>query len=120
MTDFDKTISQFGQAWVDRDPDALMALIARNNLQYFETNFDPPTTDWNGIKELWDVVPANQTDITWQHEIILTEDNKVFVHAKISRTLLPSQEKQIIDAAFLFGFDKEGKINYFQQWRSVK
>ena len=72
------------------------------------------------MKKLWDVVPENQTDVTWWHEIVLTEGNKVLAHVKVSRTLLPSHEKQTIDAAFLFGFNKDNKINYFQQWRSVK
>ncbi|MCL2451542.1 nuclear transport factor 2 family protein [Candidatus Saccharibacteria bacterium] len=117
--EINKIIAKWGQAWVDRNPDAVMALIARDNLQYFETNFDPPTTDWGGVKKLWDIVPENQTDVTWWHEIVLIENNKTLAHAKVTRTMLPSNEKQNIDAAFLFGFDGNGQINYFRQWRSV-
>ena len=117
---FDNIIAKFGAAWVSRDPDSLMSLISRNDLRYFETNFDPPLTDWAKVKKLWDIVPNNQTDITWHHEILLAEENKVLAHVQLSRTLLPSRKHQIIDAAFLFGFDEDNKINYFRQWRSIK
>jgi hypothetical protein len=97
-----------------------MKLIARDDLEYYETNFDPPTTDWNKVYKLWEIVPKNQKDVTWQHEILMMDGNAVVVHAKITRTLLPSKIKQKIDVAFLFKFDDEDKINYFQQWRSVE
>jgi len=117
--EFDKVIAKFGQAWVDRDPDTVMSLVAHDNLQYFETNFDPPTTDWDEVKKLWDVVPTNQKDITWRHKIVLVDGNKALAHAQVNRTKLPSGTKEISDCAFLFGFDKDNKINYFRQWRSV-
>lgn len=116
----DKTIAAFGQGWVNRDPEAVMDLIAHEGLEYYETAFDGPTTSWDRVNELWQIVPENQTDVTWWHEILLADANKALAHVKVTRTMLPSGEKQDIDAAFLFGFDAEGKINYFRQWRAVQ
>ena len=120
MQKYDDILTEYGAAWVARDADRVMKLIARNDLEYYETNFDPPTTDWDKVYKLWEIVPQNQKDVTWQHEILMTDGNSVVVHAKIARTLLPSQIKQRIDAVFLFKFNDEDKINYFQQWRSVE
>jgi len=120
MQKYDDILTEYGAAWVARDADRVMKLIARDDLEYYETNFDPPTTDWNKVYKLWEIVPKNQKDVTWQHEILMANGNAVVVHAKITRTLLPSQIKQKIDVVFLFKFDDEDKINYFQQWRSVE
>jgi len=120
MQKYDDILTEYGAAWAARDADRVMKLIAHDDLEYYETNFDPPTTDWDKVYKLWEIVPQNQKDVTWQHEILMTDGDEVVVHAKITRTLLPSQVKQKIDAVFLFKFDDEDKINYFQQWRSVE
>jgi len=113
-------IQHFGQGWVDRDPEAVMALIAKDNLQYFETAFGEPTTDWNAVKKLWDIVPENQKDVTFWFETLMADGDKILAHVKVTREMVPSGEKQDIDAAFVFGFDTENRISYFRQWRSVR
>lgn len=115
----DQIITAFGQAWVEQDPEGVMKLITEERLQYFESTFEEPTTDWNRVKELWDIVPQNQSDVTWWHEILVENESKALAHVKVTRALQPSGEKQDIDAAFLFGFNSEGKINYFRQWRML-
>lgn len=114
-----ETISEFGKAWVDQNPNDIMKLISADDLQYYESTFDAPTTSWSRVKELWDIVPENQSDITWWHEILAEDKHKALAHVKVTRTLQPSGEKQIIDAAFLFGFNNTGKVNYFRQWRML-
>ncbi len=112
-------IELFGRGWVERDADAVMALIAKDNLKYYETAFDEPTTDWAAVKKLWDVVPNNQKDVTFWFETLMSDEDKILAHVKVTRVLVPTGESQDIDAVFLFGFDSKNKINYFRQWRSV-
>ncbi|MDX1766015.1 MAG: nuclear transport factor 2 family protein [Candidatus Saccharimonadales bacterium] len=113
-------IAKFGEGWVKQDPEIVMALIASSDLKYYESTFEEPTTSWDRVKTLWDVVPDNQSDVSWWHEILVEDDSMALAHVKVTRTLQPSGEKQNIDAAFLFGFNDEGKINYFRQWRELK
>jgi len=120
MNNREKTIQAFGQGWVDRDPVAVMALIAKDNLQYFETAFGEPSTDWKAVKKLWDIVPENQKNVTFWFETLITNGDKILAHVKVTREMVPSGEEQDIDAAFIFGFDAENKINYFRQWRAVR
>lgn len=120
MDDRKLIIQAFGQGWVDRDPDAVMAVIAKEGLQYYETAFGESTTDWNAVKKLWGIVPENQKDVTFWFETLMADGDKILAHVKVTREMVPSGEKQDIDAAFVFGFDAENKINYFRQWRAVR
>lgn len=117
---FDEIIGKFGKAWADQKPDEVMDLITHEGLQYFESTFDEPTMNWDKVSELWRVVPENQKDITWWHEILVCDQHMALAHVRVTRTMVPSGESQNIDAAFLFGFDDDGKINYFRQWRMLK
>jgi len=112
-------ISKFGEAWVNQDPDSIMNLIAKENLNYYESTFSDPVTSWDYVKKLWDVVPDNQENVTWWHEILISQGNKALAHVKVTRNLIPSSEFQDIDAAFLFGVNDKGEINYFRQWRML-
>lgn len=113
----DEVISTFGEGWAAQKPDEVMRLVAREGLQYFESTFEEPTTNWDRVNELWQIVPHNQKDITWWHEILVQDGNKALAHVKVTRTMVPSGERQVIDAAFLFGFNDRGEITYFRQWR---
>lgn len=119
MNTMEKVIEAFGQGWVDGNSDVVMALIAKDNLQYYETAFGEPTTDWKAVKKLWDIVPENQKDVTFWFETLMAERDRVLAHVKVTREMVPSGEKQDIDAAFMFGFNADNKINYFRQWRAV-
>lgn len=114
-----EVIADFGEGWAKQDPDLVMSLIAKEGLQYFESTFNEPATDWGSVKALWDVVAQNQSDVHWWHEILVQDENMALAHVKVQRILQPSGEKQDIDAAFLFGFNDSGEINYFRQWRSL-
>ena len=117
MISKNEIIAAFGEGWAKQDPTSVMSLIAKEELQYYESAFEEPTGDWAGVSKLWNVIRSNQSDVVWWHEILLEDDNKALAHVKVQRTLQPSGIKQDIDGAFLFGFDSSGKINYFRQWR---
>lgn len=114
-----EVITEFGVGWTKQQSYIVMSLIAREDLQYYESTFAEPTKSWDSVKALWDLVAQNQSDVNWWHEILLEDDEKALAHVKVQRTLQPSGVKQDIDAAFLFGFDSSGKINYFRQWRTL-
>lgn len=114
---FDALLARYGKAWAALDPAAVMRLIDPNDITYYESTFNEPTNNWWKVKELWDVVPANQRNVSFWYEILLHDEQKVLAHVKVARTMVPSGEKQDIDAAFLFGLSDRGLINYFRQWR---
>lgn len=117
---FDQWVNQYGKAWAALDPDAVMAMMSPDNITYYESTFEEPAHDIEEVRKLWAVIPSNQKDVTFKHEIVVCDENKAFVHARITRTLVPSGEKQDIEAAFVFGLDDNGLCNYFRQWRVVR
>jgi len=110
----------FGTAWINRDVDAVMQLIDRGDIRYYESVFSPPCTRRDDVKKLWDVVPQNQKDITFDFQIVACSDIYGIVNWQVTRTLLPSGEKQEIDGIFQIGLNDKGLCTFFKQWRSVK
>ena len=117
---FDEWITKYGKAWVRLDADTVMSLLDRNNLTYYESTFNEPKTSWDDVNSLWQVVGQNQKDVTFWYEVVMTEENKVLAHVKVTRTMVPSGEKQDIDAAFVFEVNENGLCTYFRQWRMFR
>jgi hypothetical protein len=97
-----------------------MKLIDPDELTYYESTFNEPKRSWSEVNDLWQVVPGNQKDVTFWHEILMTEGDAVMAHVKVTRTMIPSGEKQDIDAAFMFRVNERGLCTYFRQWRMFK
>jgi hypothetical protein len=117
---FDSWITTYGKAWTALDPDAVMKLIDHDELTYYESTFNEPKKTWEEVDALWQVVPGNQKDVTFWHEIFMIDDDAVLAHVKVTRTMIPSGEKQEIDAAFMFRINERGFCTYFRQWRMFK
>lgn len=117
---FDAWVAKYGNAWKALDPDAVMSLMDLEDLTYYESTFNEPKRSWGEVNKLWQVVPGNQKDVTFWHEIMLCDSNRVVAHVKITRTMVPSGEKQDIDAAFVFGINHKGLCTYFRQWRMLQ
>jgi hypothetical protein len=117
---FDAWITEYGKAWEALDPDAVMTLMDRDDLTYYESTFNEPRRSWNEINRLWQVVPSNQKDVKFWHEVMFCTTDRVLAHVKVTRTIVPSGEKQDIDAAFVFGINTKGLCTYFRQWRMLR
>ena len=118
--EFDDWISKYGKAWAALDPNAVMSLIDRADVTYYESTFNEPKKSWEEVNTLWQVVRSNQKDVTFWHEIMMVDGDTVLAHVKVTRTMVPSNEKQDIDAAFIFKINDEGLCTYFRQWRMLK
>lgn len=116
---YDEWITKYGSAWASLNPDLIMNLIDKHDLTYYESTFSQPRTNWDEVNELWQVVPYNQKDVTFWHEILMIDDDAVLAHVKVTRTMVPSNENQDIDAAFIFKINEKGLCTYFRQWRML-
>lgn len=116
----DLWLSKFGQAWCDRNVERVMLLFDKDDITYYESVFNPPITSWDSVKKLWEVVPTNQKDITFTHEIILCSKNQGIVNWKVSRIFIPKNENQSIEGIFQISLNENGLCIFFKQWRMVK
>jgi hypothetical protein len=117
---FDDWITKYGEAWAALNADGVMNLMARDDLTYYESTFNEPTKSWEDVNKLWQIVPTNQKDVTFWHEIMMIDGDKVLARVKVTRTMVTSGEQQDIDAAFVFGLNGAGQCNYFRQWRMLR
>jgi len=121
MTDkkFKDWFQKLGEAWTERDPHQAANLFSKD-VEYYESVFDSPCENWDKVLNLWKVVPTNQKDVTFDFEIIATKNDLAVANWKVTRTLLPTNQKQIIEGIFVIKLNDEGRCNYFKQWRAVK
>jgi len=117
---FNDWITKYGKAWIALDPDAVMSLMDHTDITYYESTFTAPHKTWEAVNALWQVVPANQKDVAFWHEIMMTDGDMVLAHVKVTRTMVPSGEQQDIDAAFVFKINERGLCTYFRQWRMLR
>jgi hypothetical protein len=117
--DFKDWLTKLGKAWSGSNSKAAASLFSKD-CKYYESVFEKPRDSWNDILKLWLAVPENQKDITFDFKIIAFSDDACVANFKVSRTLLPSNKKQLIDGIFQFSLNEQGLCNYFKQWRTVK
>jgi hypothetical protein len=116
---FDSWLSKLGEAWSERNPQKAAALFSKD-CRYYESVFNEPCESWEDILKLWLVVPENQKDVTFEHNILCVSDNTGIANWKVVRTLLPSNKKQYIDGIFQVSLNKQGLCTFFKQWRAVR
>jgi hypothetical protein len=116
---FDVWMTRFGKAWSERNVDDVMSLFDRRDITYFESVFTPPIRSWEIVKKLWDVVPANQKDISFSHDILQCSKTQAVIHWTASRFYIPKNEKQDIDGIFQISLNDKGLCTFFKQWRMV-
>jgi hypothetical protein len=116
---FHTWLTKLGKAWEDRDPQAAASLFSEN-VQYYESPFGQVCADWDEVLKLWLVVPHNQKDVEYQHEVVMGSDDFGLAHWKVSRTKIPSNEKELLDGVFLVSLNDQGLCTFFKQWRMSK
>lgn len=73
-------IEEFGQGWIDRDPEAVMSLFDKMEIEFYESATDNPIKDWSEVKKLWNVVPVNQEDVTFESNILCEKENYAIIN----------------------------------------
>ncbi len=116
---FETWLTKLGKAWSERNPKTAASLFSKD-CKYYESVFEEPCKSWDDILKLWLVVPENQKDVTFDFKVIAVSDKTCIANWRVSRTLLPNNEKQFIDGIFQISLNKKGLCNYFRQWRMVK
>ena len=110
---------KLGKAWTNRDAKAAAYLFAKN-CKYYESALENPCNNWSDILKLWQTVPQNQKNVVFKFKILAISDKFGIVNWDVKRTLLPSNEKQVIDGIFQISLDKNGLCIFFKQWRKSK
>ena len=101
---------------------AKTADLFSEDVEYYETLDAPPCNSFTDVKKLWEVVPQNQSNISYKFEILSTNDDCGVINWKMNRTLKTEMSvlHQYIDGIFQIKLNDNGKCYYFKQWRFTK
>jgi hypothetical protein len=110
---------KFLKAWADLNPEGALAVLSKD-VEYHESPFSGPCKSWQEVKNLWTVVPDNQKDITYKHDVVMVEGDLGLIHWNVRRTTLPEGKRQEFDGVFLVRLNQKGLCTMFKQWRMIK
>lgn len=91
------------------------------DVKYYENPDGAPCASFEEVASLWEIVPQNQRNISYNYEIICVDDMYCIYNWKMTRTLITNGKElhQKIDGIFQVKLDEDNKCSYFKQWRST-
>lgn len=116
--DFSDWSKKFLKAWADLDPQKALSMLSRD-VEYHESPFSGPCKSWDEVVKLWEVVSDNQKDITFKHDVIMTNNDLGLIHWRVRRTTVPEGKRQEFDGVFLVKLNSRGLCTMFKQWRMI-
>lgn len=116
---FDNWLKCLKEAWITRNPQAVVDLCAENFVWY-EIPFGKPLKTKQELLSEWQTVPTNQKDITVTYEIITVTEQFGIAHWNAKFTRLPSEEKAHLDGIYKVFLDENNLCTEFHQWYNTE
>ncbi|MBU0708831.1 nuclear transport factor 2 family protein [Patescibacteria group bacterium] len=116
--DFSAWAEKFLKAWANLTPKAALSTLSKD-VKYYESPFTAPCKSWEDVEKLWRVVPLNQKDITYKHDVLMIEEGLGLIHWNVTRTTVPADKYQEFDGVFLVRLNEKGLCTMFKQWRMI-
>lgn len=116
---FDRWLKQLGWAWMEKDPQIIADICAKNVI-YHETPFTKPYTSPEAVKKLWQEVPETQKDVKFKHQILVVTKKFGIAQCRAEFTRIKQNQRVVLDAIFLVELNKHGLCTRFKWWWVVK
>lgn len=116
---YDNWTKEFMESWKNLEWRKTVSLIAED-VKYYENPIDNPCSNFDEVIKLWEVVEENQKDINYRYKIIAYNENFCIINWQMTRTFIPTNEKQNIDGIFEISLNDEGLLDSFKQWRFTR
>ena len=116
MTTLDEWLWNYGRAWVEQDPDALVALFAADS-SYQRTPFEEPMRGHEAIRNYWiEGAQRSQSDISFRHQCLSTEGGVGIAHWQATFTRTSTGARVSVDGVLTVQFDQDGRCIEFREW----
>ena len=112
---FEFWLDAYGQAWVNRDPEAATALFAEGGT-YQVTPFLEPMRGRKAIFEYWSEVARTEESIKFEYEILIVNAKLNIAKWSAWFVIVPPGLKTKLDGIFLISLDEEGRCTSLQEW----
>lgn len=113
---FRQWLDAYGEAWVDGDPDRIVALFAAT-AAYYETPFDPPMVGHDAIAQYWrEGAKDGQKEVSFEADILAVLDDSGIAHWTATFVRVPGGEQVALDGVLQVSFDTAGAATVFREW----
>jgi uncharacterized protein (TIGR02246 family) len=112
---FKSWLDSYGQAWINRDPDAAAALYT-DDATYQVTPFNEPLRGRAAIYEYWAGVAKTEERIQFNYEVIAVTAEKGVARWWASFVIVPLGLETKLDGIFLISLDSNGRCRSLSEW----
>lgn len=112
---FKSWLDAYGQAWENRNPEAITALFTENST-YQVTPFLEPMSGRNAIYEYWSEMARTEENITFRYEILVANPELKIARWSASFVIVPPGLQTQLDGIFLISLDEQGRCKSLQEW----
>jgi hypothetical protein len=108
-------LDAYGQAWVNRNPEAAAALFSKDGT-YQVTPFLDSMCGRKAIFEYWSEVARTEEDIKFEYEILVANAELNIAKWSASLVIVPPGLQTKLDGIFLISLDEEGRCTSLREW----
>lgn len=113
---FQEWLEQYGRAWMEGDPAAVVELFAED-AAYYEEPFLSPMAGREAIHRYWtEGAQEGQTDISFQFSIIAVKKDTGYAHWQAAFTRIPANTHVELDGILAAKFNKAKQCTEFREW----
>ena len=116
---FNDWLELYGKAWTQRKPELISDLFAQD-AKYFEKPFSEPLEGIDEINQYWKGVFLTQKDISFEHKIILVDNDVGIAHFEASFLRQPGNVYVKLDGIFQVNLNSQNKCTSFSEWWQSK
>jgi ketosteroid isomerase-like protein len=116
ISNFKQWLEQYGKAWEDGDPEAIVRIFT-SEATYQETPFDPPMVGTQGIHQYWtEGAKMGQTEVKFEAIPITFENNLGFAHWRASFNRVSTGAFVELEGILSAQFDETKRCLEFKEW----
>ena len=112
---FKSWLDAYGQAWVNRSPEAAVALFTDDGT-YRVTPFLEPLRGRKAIFEYWSEVARTEEHVKFDYEILIANADLNIARWSASFVIVPPGLQTKLDGIFLISLDEAGRCKSLQEW----
>lgn len=112
-------LDAYGQAWQERDADAVVRLFTADAL-YFDTPYADPFQGHSGIAAYWKRVTSDQSGIDFDSDAVGVIGNTGVARWSARFTSISNGAKLELNGVFLLDFDDDGLCACLREWWHLK
>jgi hypothetical protein len=112
---FKSWLDAYGQAWENRNPEAITALFTETET-YQVTPFLEPMFGKKAIFEYWSEVTRAEENVRFRYEILIANADLNIARWWASFVIVPPRLQTQLDGIFLISLDEEGRCKSLREW----